>query len=76
MRLMVVEDERAIAEDIAAALTRAGYVVDCVHDGEEAWFRGETEGYDGIVLDLGLPKMDGLTVLKRLRAAGVTIPVL
>ncbi len=76
MRLMVVEDERAIAEDVSAALTRAGYVVDCVHDGEEAWFRGETEGYDGIVLDLGLPKMDGLTVLKRLRAAGVTIPVL
>ena len=76
MRLLVVEDEPAIAEDITAALTRAGYVVDCVHDGEEAWFRGETENYDAIVLDLGLPRLDGITVLKRLRGAGIQIPVM
>jgi DNA-binding response OmpR family regulator len=76
MRLLVVEDEPDIAEDVAAALTRAGYVVDCVRDGEDAWFRAETEDYDSIVLDLGLPRLDGLTVLKRLRAAGVQTPVL
>ena len=76
MRLLVVEDETAIAEDISAALTRAGYVVDCVHDGEEGWFRAETEDYDGIVLDLGLPRMDGISVLKRIRGAGVRVPVM
>jgi len=76
MRLLVVEDEAAIAEDIAAALMRAGYIVDCIADGEQAWFLAETEEYDGIVLDLGLPRMDGITVLKRLRSAGVRVPVL
>ncbi len=76
MRLLVVEDEPSIAEDVVAALSRAGYVVDCVHDGEEAWFRAETDDYDSIVLDLGLPRLDGLKVLKRLRAAGVQTPVL
>jgi two-component system, OmpR family, response regulator len=76
MRALVVEDEPKIADDIVAALRGAGYVVDHVGDGEEAWFRGETEDYECIVLDLGLPKLDGLTVLKRLRAAGVTTPVL
>ncbi|MCX7377884.1 MAG: response regulator transcription factor [Alphaproteobacteria bacterium] len=76
MRLLVVEDEPAIAADIAAALERAGYVADVVRDGEDAWFQAETEAYDGIVLDLGLPRLDGLTVLKRLRAAGVAVPVL
>jgi DNA-binding response OmpR family regulator len=76
MRLLVVEDERAIADDIVAALSRAGYVAEAVHDGEAAWFRGETEDYDAIILDLGLPRLDGITVLKRLRAAGVATPVL
>ena len=76
MRILVVEDERAIAEDIAATLARAGYVVDQVHDGEQAWFQAETEGYDAIILDLGLPQLDGITVLKRLRAAGPATPVL
>lgn len=76
MRVLVVEDEPAIATDIVAALGRAGYVVDHVGDGEEAWFRGETEEYDGIVLDLGLPRLDGITVLKRLRGAGVAVPVM
>ncbi len=76
MRLLVVEDEPAIADDIAAAVSRAGFVAEVVHDGEEAWFRAETEDYDAIILDLGLPRLDGITVLKRLRAAGVAVPVL
>ncbi|MCI0429978.1 MAG: response regulator transcription factor [Rhodospirillales bacterium] len=76
MRILLVEDEPQIAADIVATLEAAGYVVDCVVDGEEAWFRGDTEDYDLIVLDLGLPKMDGLSVLKRWRAAGRAMPVL
>lgn len=76
MRLLVVEDEPAIAADIAAALGRAGYVAEVVRDGEAAWFQAETEAYDAIVLDLGLPRLDRLTVLRRLRAAGVAVPVL
>ena len=76
MRILLVEDEPRIASDIAATLEAAGYVVETVGDGEAAWFRGDTESYDLIVLDLGLPKMDGLAVLKRWRAAGQTFPVL
>lgn len=76
MRLLVVEDERRIAADIASTLQSAGYVVEIVGDGEDAWFRGDTEDYDLVVLDLGLPKIDGLAVLKRWRTAGRTFPVL
>lgn len=76
MRILLVEDEPRIAADVAATLQAAGYVVETVGDGEEAWFRGDTEDYDLIVLDLGLPKMDGLAVLKRWRAEGRTMPVL
>lgn len=76
MRVLVVEDDRRIAADIARALQAAGYVVDAVRDGEEAWFRGDTEDYGAIVLDLGLPGMDGLSVLKRWRANGRHMPVL
>lgn len=76
MRILVVEDERDIAADITDALTAAGYVPEAVGDGEEAWFRGETEDFDGIVLDLGLPRLDGISVLKKLRAAGVRTPIL
>jgi two-component system OmpR family response regulator len=76
MRILLVEDEPRIATDVAATLQAAGYVVETVADGEEAWFRGDTEDYDLIVLDLGLPKMDGLAVLKRWRAEGRTMPVL
>lgn len=76
MRILVVEDEPRIAADVRAALEAAGYLVDIVRDGEEAWFRGDTEDYDLVVLDLGLPKIDGLAVLKRWRAAGRTMPVL
>lgn len=76
MRILVVEDDARIAADIVATLAAAGYVVETVGDGDEAWFRGDTEDYDLIVLDLGLPKMDGLAVLKRWRAAGRLTPVL
>jgi two-component system OmpR family response regulator len=76
MRVLLVEDDRRIASDIARTLEAAGYVVERVGDGEEAWFRGDTEDYGAIILDLGLPKMDGLSVLKRWRAGGRHMPVL
>lgn len=76
MRVLVVEDERRIAADIRVALQRAGWVADLATDGEDAWFQAETQDYDAIILDLGLPRLDGLTVLKRLREAGVSTPVL
>ncbi len=76
MRLLIVEDEPRISDGIKAALGAAGYASDVSADGEDAWFRGDTETYDLIVLDLGLPKMDGLSVLKRWRAAGRNMPVL
>lgn len=76
MRVLIVEDEPRICADIARTLSSTGYSCDWATDGEDAWFRGETESYDLIILDLGLPKMDGLTVLKRWRAAGRQTPVL
>ena len=76
MRILIVEDDPRIANDIATALQAASFVTDIASDGEDAWFRGDTEPYDLIVLDLGLPKIDGLTVLKKWRAAGRHIPVL
>ena len=76
MLILVVEDEKRIARNICEALEEAGYTTAAVHDGEEAWFRAETEAFDAIVLDLGLPKLDGLSVLRKLRAAAVTTPVL
>jgi DNA-binding response OmpR family regulator len=76
MRVLVVEDDRRIAADVAQALEAAGYVVETVRDGEDAWFRGDTEDYGAIILDLGLPGMDGLSVLKRWRANGRPTPVL
>ena len=76
MRILVVEDEPAIAAGITDALAASGYQTRTAADGEEAWFLGDTEDFDLIVLDLGLPKMDGLTVLKRWRGAGRQMPVL
>jgi len=76
MRVLLVEDDARIADDVARALEAAGYRVETCADGEEAWFLGDTEDYDLIVLDLGLPGMDGLAVLKRWRAGGRTTPVL
>lgn len=76
MRVLLVEDDKRIASDVCAALCAAGYVVDVATDGEDAWFRGDTEDYGAIILDLGLPRMDGLSVLKRWRANGRAMPVL
>jgi two-component system OmpR family response regulator len=76
VRVLIVEDEPRIAADIRQGLEMAGYVADVVADGEAAWFRAETEPYDAMVLDLGLPRLDGLGVLRRLRAAEVALPVL
>jgi len=76
MRVLIVEDEVELAKQIARALGDAGYTTDVAHDGEEGEFLGDTEPYDAVVLDLGLPKVDGLTVLERWRANGRTMPVL
>ena len=76
MRILVVEDEIALAEQLSAALSQAGYAVDHAADGQLGEFLGRTEGYDAVVLDLGLPKLDGLTVLRRWREAGLSMPVL
>ena len=76
MRALVVEDEPAVAADLETALRNAGFVVDVAGDGEAAWFKGGVEDYDVVVLDLGLPRIDGLSVLKRWRSADRTFPVL
>jgi two-component system OmpR family response regulator len=74
--LLLVEDELVLAQQLSRALSEAGYAVDVTGDGEKAEFLGRTEGYDAVVLDLGLPKMDGLTVLRHWREAGIATPVL
>ena len=76
MRVLVVEDEPPLSRQLAAALREAGYAVDCASDGARAEFLGQTEQYDAVVLDIGLPKVDGLTVLRRWREAGLAMPVL
>ena len=76
MRVLVVEDDRNLREQLTTALTDAGYTVDPADNGEDGQFMGETEPYDLAILDLGLPKVDGLTVLKAWRAQGVSTPVL
>ncbi len=76
MRILVVEDEPTLAEQLAESVREAGYAVDVAHNGLDAHFMGDTESFDAIVLDLGLPQMDGITVLKKWRAAGRTMPVL
>ena len=76
MRILVVEDEEKLADDLARALERSGYLPEIASDGEDAWFRGDTEDFSAVILDLGLPQLDGVTVLKRWRAAGVETPVL
>ncbi len=76
MRILVVEDEERIARDIAESINAGGYIAEVVGDGEKAWFQGGTESYGAIILDLGLPKIDGLTILKRWRQESVITPVL
>ena len=72
----MIEDEPRLAEQLEAALRQAGYAVDRARDGEQGDFLGATERYDAVILDLGLPKLDGLTVLRRWRDAGNAVPVL
>ena len=76
MRVLVVEDEPDLARQLTTALNDAGYVVDLASDGEEGHFLGDTEPYDAAVLDLGLPGVDGITILERWRRDGRTLPVL
>lgn len=76
MRILAVEDDLALADQLRQALADAGYVVDVAADGAEAHFQGSVETYDAIVLDLGLPVMDGLTVLRKWRSEGRDMPVL
>ena len=76
MRILVVEDDVNLNRQLKEALTEAGYAVDVAFDGEEGHFLGDTEPYDAIVLDIGLPQMDGLSVLEEWRRAGKTTPVL
>ena len=76
MRLLVVEDDADLNRQLKEALGEAGYVVDTAFDGEEGHFLGDTEPYDAVVLDIGLPLMDGLSVLERWRRDGRAMPVL
>jgi two-component system, OmpR family, response regulator len=76
VRVLIVEDEAALSRQLAASLGSAGYAVDCAADGERADFLAHSERYDLVVLDLGLPRIDGLTLLRRWRDAGLSTPVL
>jgi len=76
MRVLVVEDEATLQRQLADALAESGYAVDCAADGEQAEFLGRTEPYDAVVMDLGLPKSDGLSVIRAWRDAGLAVPVL
>ena len=76
MRLLIVEDEPNLQRQLRTALEGAGYAVDTASDGEDGHYLGSTENYDAVILDLGLPEVDGLTVLDRWRKEGKTTPVL
>ena len=76
MRILLVEDDKDLQRLLKKALADAGYVVDAALDGEEGHFLGDTEPYDAVILDLGLPKLDGVRVLEKWRKAGKTMPVL
>jgi DNA-binding response OmpR family regulator len=76
MRILLVEDDARIARDLGETLSAAGYLVDHQSDGEGAWFQGDVEDYGAVILDLGLPGLDGLSVLRRWRENGRKFPVL
>jgi two-component system OmpR family response regulator len=76
LRVLIVEDEEALRRQLAGTIAEAGYAADCAADGEQADFLMRTESYDAVVLDLGLPKIDGLTLLRRWRDEGIFAPVL
>ena len=76
MRCLVVEDDPDIQADLRRALEAAGFTVDVAGDGEGAWYLGDVEEFEAVVLDLGLPRLDGLSVLRRWRSAGRTFSVI
>ena len=76
MKILVVEDNQEVACQIVEALEQELFVVDTASDGEEGWFMGDTEAYDTVILDLGLPKLDGLSLLQKWRDTGNQVPVL
>ena len=76
MRILVVEDDQDLSRQLKDAFKDVGYAVDVANDGEEGHFLGDTEPYDAVVLDLGLPLIDGVSVLQKWRADGKTFPVL
>ena len=76
MRVLIVEDDADLNRQLATAMKEAGYAVDTATDGEEGHFLGDTEPYDAVVLDIGLPQLDGISVLEQWRRAGRTMPVL
>lgn len=76
MRILLAEDEPVLSDQIKKLLTADGRIVDVVQDGQEACFRGATEPYDMIILDIGLPLRDGISILKEWRATGISTPVL
>lgn len=76
MRILIVEDEPTLQSQLAQGVREAGYAVDLAGNGVDGHYQGDTEAYDAVVLDLGLPQMDGITILRKWRAAGRTMPVL
>jgi two-component system, OmpR family, response regulator len=76
LKILIAEDDERISEPLSTTLQRAGFIVEIEADGEDAWHRGDTEDFDTIILDLGLPTLDGLSVLKRWRNADRRSPVL
>ncbi len=76
MRVLVVEDNQDVSQQIMMALEQELFIVDVAQDGEEGWFLGDTESYDAVILDLGLPKLDGLSLLQKWRHSGNKVPVL
>lgn len=76
MRILVIEDNQHLARQIKESLEHALFVVDVAEDGEKGWYLGDTEAYDAVILDLGLPKLDGLSILRNWRENGNPVPVL
>ena len=76
MKILLVEDDRLIARDVTESLQQAGYIVEHIADGKTAWFLGDTEDYTAVILDLGLPELDGLSILQRWRENNRHHPIL
>jgi len=76
MRILIVEDDRNLNRQIGQALVEAGYVIDSAYDGEEGHFLGSSEPYDAVILDIGLPHLNGIEVVRRWRKEGHLMPVL